>query len=66
MIMPLDLSYSHPMDPKLSWDKMIQVWDASAGVEILPALQGHDNGIVSVAFLPDGSKIVSGSWDKMI
>ena len=29
-------------------------------------LQGHDNVIASVAFSPDGSKIVSGSWDCTI
>jgi WD40 repeat protein len=29
-------------------------------------LQGHDNSTMSVAFSPDGSKIVSGSWDKTI
>jgi WD40 repeat protein len=47
-------------------DKTIQVWDASTGLEMLPALQGHDAAILSVAFSPDGSKIVSGSLDKTI
>jgi WD40 repeat protein len=32
----------------------------------LMQLQGHDDTINSVAFLPDGSKIVSGSSDKTI
>jgi WD40 repeat protein len=32
----------------------------------LMQLQGHDGGVLSVAFSPDGSKIVSGSDDKTI
>ena len=33
---------------------------------MLPPLQGHDNKIRSVAFSPDGSKIISGSDDKTV
>jgi WD40 repeat protein len=33
---------------------------------MLPPLQGHDGHIYSVAFSPDGSKIISGSYDKTI
>ena len=32
----------------------------------LQQLKGHDDHVVSVAFSPDGSKIVSGSFDKTI
>jgi len=38
----------------------------STSVEMLPPLRGHDSDIFSVAFSPDGSKIVSGSHDKSI
>jgi WD40 repeat protein len=48
-----------------SSDKTIWVWDASMGNEMLPPL-GHDGYISSVAFSPDGSKIISGSSDKTI
>ncbi|KAF8714382.1 hypothetical protein AX14_009184 [Amanita brunnescens Koide BX004] len=59
--------YYHPFKATMrSSDKTIRVWDASAGVEILPSLRGHDSSIFSVAFSPDGSKIVSGSDDKTI
>jgi WD40 repeat protein len=34
--------------------------------EMLPPLRGHNDWIVSVAFSPDGSKIISGSDDKTI
>ena len=47
-------------------NKTIRVWDATTGVEMLPPLEGHDHWIRSVAFSPDGSKIVSGSSDKTI
>ncbi|KIO00838.1 hypothetical protein M404DRAFT_1003535 [Pisolithus tinctorius Marx 270] len=29
-------------------------------------LQGHTDGVLSVAFSPDGKRIVSGSWDKTV
>jgi WD40 repeat protein len=47
----------------------IRVWDASTGVdtaEILQPLRGHNDKVWSVAFSPDGSKIVSGSGDTTI
>ena len=52
-----------------SFDETIRVWDASTGAEMLPPLRGPDEWIRSVAFSPDGSKIISGSsktirvWD---
>ena len=42
------------------------MWDAKTGQET-PTLQGHTERIVySVAFSPDGTRIVSGSWDKTV
>jgi len=29
-------------------------------------LRGHDDGLSSVAFSPDGKRLVSSSWDKTI
>jgi WD40 repeat protein len=46
-----------------------RVLDASTRVEMLPPLRGHHDSIrsvTSVAFSPDRSKIVSGSFDKTI
>jgi len=39
------------------------VWDATTGKELL-ALRGHDNPVISVAFSPDGSRIVTGGYDQ--
>ena len=32
----------------------------------LQTLEGHSDSVVSVAFSPDGQKIVSGSWDQTV
>jgi len=34
--------------------------------EELQTLTGHTAGVWSVAFSPDGQRIVSGSWDKTV
>jgi WD40 repeat protein/serine/threonine protein kinase len=41
------------------------VWDAETG-KLLLALKGHANIVYSVAFSPDGTRIVSGSWDGTV
>ena len=42
----------------------MKVWDASGRVASLHELKGHTVGVMSVAFSPDGTRIVSGSGDK--
>ena len=43
------------------------MWDiASAGGRLLNTLEGHTSSVSSVAITPDGTKIVSGSYDKTI
>jgi len=42
------------------------ILDPSTGIEMLPPLRGHDGSIRSVAFSPDGSKIISESNDNTI
>ena len=39
------------------------MWEASSGRELL-ALKGHDHWVLSVAFSPDGKRIVTGSRDQ--
>ena len=43
----------------------MRLWDASSG-EALAVLRGHESGVLSVAFSPDGSRIASGSYDKTV
>ena len=42
-------------------DKTVKVWDAATGQEML-TLKGHTGGVRSVAFSPDGKRIVIGQW----
>lgn len=41
----------------------IQLWDATAGSPVGTPMEGHDSGISSVVFSPDGQLIASGSWN---
>ena len=43
----------------------IKIWDANTG-ECLKTLEGHSKDVSSVAFSPDGTKIISGSEDHTI
>jgi WD40 repeat protein len=44
---------------------IIKIWDANTG-ECLKTLDGHSGWVRSVAFSPDGTKIISGSFDDTI
>jgi eukaryotic-like serine/threonine-protein kinase len=43
----------------------IQVWDVSSCKELM-TLSGHERGIESISYSPDGTKIVSGGKDKTV
>ncbi|OWK37818.1 protein kinase domain-containing protein [Fimbriiglobus ruber] len=55
------------------FDRTVRVWDPKSGAELPPGapktadekitLRGHANTIWSIAFSPDGSKLVSASFD---
>jgi WD40 repeat protein len=45
--------------------RSIRVWDATTGSELL-TLEGHDKEVITVAFSPDGKRILSGSKDETI
>jgi WD40 repeat protein len=44
-----------------SYDDTVRLWDAVTGAA-LQTLEGHSGHVSSVAFSPDGKRVVSGSW----
>jgi WD40 repeat protein len=44
----------------------VRLWDATTGRPIGQPLTGHTDAVNSVAFSPDGRRIVSGSADKTL
>ena len=49
-------------------DFSVRLWSADSpdGKQFGGPLRGHQNGVVSVAFTPDASRIVSGSTDGTV
>jgi WD40 repeat protein len=43
----------------------VKVWDADRGNELI-TLKGHTGQVMSVAFSPDGKRIVSASDDQTV
>ena len=48
-----------------SSDKTLKPWDAATG-ELLRTFEGHSRAVWSVAFSPDGARVLSGSRDKTL
>jgi WD40 repeat protein len=46
-----------------SLDRSARLWDAASGQE-LAVLRGHEAGVGSAAFSPDGAKVVTASADR--
>ena len=44
----------------------MRLWDAATGRPVGQPLTGHTEGVVSVAFSPDGQRIVSGGMDNTV
>ena len=42
---------------------IVRLWDVATGEEIR-AFKGHEDAVWSVAFSPDGARVLTGSWDK--
>jgi WD40 repeat protein len=47
-------------------DRTIRIWDAETGAEVGDPLNGHTGGVSSVAYSPDGRRIISGFEDGTI
>ena len=46
-------------------DRVIKVWDARAGRELL-TLRGHADAVTAAVFSPDGRRLASSSWDGTV
>jgi WD40 repeat protein len=44
----------------------VRVWDVNSGQQIGAPLTGHTAAVYSVAFSPDGHRIISGSGDTTV
>ena len=73
---PLDFGYGKPIlwsrdGSRLfsapSWEEtIIHCWNANTGKQIGHPWTGHDSWIFSLSLSPDGSILVSASWDKTV
>ena len=52
--------------PPAADDNTVRLWDADTGQPIGQPLTGHTDAVCSVAFSPDGKRIVSGVGDKTV
>ncbi|CUA68588.1 Lissencephaly-1 homolog [Drosophila pseudoobscura pseudoobscura] [Rhizoctonia solani] len=44
----------------------VELWDVEQGIAVSEPLKGHTSEVQSVQFSPDGSQLVSASWDNTI
>lgn len=47
-------------------DNAVRIWDAGIGQQVGAPLTGHADGVLGVAFSPDGRRIVSGCDDNTL
>jgi WD40 repeat protein len=60
------VSGSGDLNARESSDTTVRIWDAATGREIGAPLTGQKLPVLSVAFSPDGRRIVSGSVDQTL
>ncbi len=58
-------SGSGPLDPSLAVDTTVRLWDLETNTE-LAVLEGHESTVEGVNFSPDGTMLVSASWDGRV
>jgi WD40 repeat protein len=45
--------------------RVVQLWDVTTG-QLVARLEGHDRKVTCLAFLPDGTRLASGSYDRTV
>jgi WD40 repeat protein len=55
---PFNVLAARPDEP----DTSVRLWDVTSGA-LLHTLTGHTDTVHSVAFMPDGARLLSGGWD---
>ncbi|QRV96697.1 WD40 repeat-like protein [Ceratobasidium sp. AG-Ba] len=45
---------------------IMQLWNTGTGAPVDESLEGHSDSVLSVAYSPDGRRIVSGSYDNTV
>lgn len=50
----------------MSSDRTVLIWNTSTGEVVVGPLQGHECGVLSVAFSPDASQLATGAEDGSI
>ena len=59
------VAWSGPYVASAGLDETIQLWEAITG-DAIYTYTGHASAVTGVAWSPDGTRIVSGSWDKTV
>jgi WD40 repeat protein len=45
--------------------RVVQLWDVASG-SLTACLRGHEGKVICLAFSPDGTRLASGSYDRMV
>jgi hypothetical protein len=61
----LDAATGQQMHSRKGYPRSLMAWVFQSSKRS-PSLQGHENRVESVAYSPDGRRIIAGSWDRTV